>query len=81
MNADDIPRVVLGDCARFRQIFANLLSNSIKYTASGWIWIRGWAMERGGGGEGEGQVAIYFEVEDTGMGENANWDWGPRFRV
>eukprot|EP01018_Ginkgo_biloba_P031355 Gb_07928 [translate_table: standard] len=40
--ADDMPRVVQGDSARVVQIFANLLSNSIKFTSSGHILLRGW---------------------------------------
>ncbi|KAI3428931.1 uncharacterized protein J3R85_008952 [Psidium guajava] len=40
--ADDMPKLVRGDSARVVQIFANLLSNSIKFTTSGHIVIRGW---------------------------------------
>ncbi|KAK9164514.1 hypothetical protein Syun_005416 [Stephania yunnanensis] len=40
--SDDIPKLVLGDSARVVQIFANLISNSIKFTSSGHIILRGW---------------------------------------
>uniref|UniRef100_A0A7N0V0U9 histidine kinase n=1 Tax=Kalanchoe fedtschenkoi TaxID=63787 RepID=A0A7N0V0U9_KALFE len=40
--SDDMPRLVQGDSARIIQIFANLLSNSIKFTSSGHIILRGW---------------------------------------
>eukprot|EP01018_Ginkgo_biloba_P016605 Gb_09571 [translate_table: standard] len=40
--ADDMPRVVRGDSARVVQIFANLISNSMKFTSSGHIILRGW---------------------------------------
>ncbi|KAJ7517164.1 hypothetical protein O6H91_21G012600 [Diphasiastrum complanatum] len=39
--ADDIPQVVRGDSARTVQIFANLISNSIKFTSSGHVVLRG----------------------------------------
>lgn len=40
--SDDMPSVVRGDVARIRQIFTNLLSNSVKFTESGHIVVRGW---------------------------------------
>ncbi|KAJ7953145.1 histidine kinase 1-like [Quillaja saponaria] len=40
--SDDMPKLVRGDSARVVQIFANLISNSIKFTASGHIILRGW---------------------------------------
>lgn len=40
--SDEIPPVVKGDVARIRQIFTNLLSNSVKFTESGHILVRGW---------------------------------------
>ncbi|KAK9670632.1 hypothetical protein RND81_13G214300 [Saponaria officinalis] len=39
---DDMPSLVRGDSARVIQIFANLISNSIKFTTSGHIMVRGW---------------------------------------
>ncbi|KAG8373630.1 hypothetical protein BUALT_Bualt11G0044200 [Buddleja alternifolia] len=40
--SDDMPRLVHGDSGRVLQIFANLISNSIKFTTSGYIILRGW---------------------------------------
>ncbi|KAK2984499.1 hypothetical protein RJ640_016885 [Escallonia rubra] len=40
--SDDMPKVLQGDSARVVQIFANLISNSIKFTTSGYIILRGW---------------------------------------
>ncbi|KAE9612939.1 hypothetical protein Lal_00027487 [Lupinus albus] len=40
--SDDIPNVVRGDSARVVQIFTNLINNSIKFTPSGHIMLRGW---------------------------------------
>ncbi|KAK9713222.1 hypothetical protein RND81_06G012800 [Saponaria officinalis] len=39
---DDMPSLVRGDSGRVVQIFANLISNSIKFTTSGHIMVRGW---------------------------------------
>ncbi|CAH9098553.1 unnamed protein product [Cuscuta epithymum] len=40
--SDDMPKLVKGDSGRVVQIFANLLSNSLKFTSSGHIVLRGW---------------------------------------
>ncbi|GMH06557.1 hypothetical protein Nepgr_008397 [Nepenthes gracilis] len=40
--SDDMPKLVRGDSSRVVQIFANLISNSIKFTTSGHIVLRGW---------------------------------------
>lgn len=42
--SDDMPEVVLGDAMRFRQIVSNLLSNSVKFTSSGFIRVRAWVV-------------------------------------
>lgn len=39
---DNVPKVVRGDSARVVQIFANLISNSIKFTSLGHIILRAW---------------------------------------
>jgi signal transduction histidine kinase len=40
--ADNIPPIVNGDATRIRQIFSNLLSNSLKFTTKGHVLLRGW---------------------------------------
>ncbi|KAH9710920.1 Histidine kinase 1 [Citrus sinensis] len=40
--SDNIPRNIRGDPGRVFQIFSNLINNSIKFTSSGHIIIRGW---------------------------------------
>nr|AAQ10680.2 cold inducible histidine kinase 1 [Catharanthus roseus] len=40
--SEDMPKFVRGDSARVVQIFANLISNSMKFTTSGHIIVRGW---------------------------------------
>ncbi|KAJ0096730.1 hypothetical protein Patl1_29105 [Pistacia atlantica] len=40
--SDDMPETFRGDSARFVEIFSNLISNSIKFTKSGHVIVRGW---------------------------------------
>ncbi|KAI5438739.1 histidine kinase 1 [Lathyrus oleraceus] len=40
--SDDMPKVVRGDSGRVVQVFANLINNSIKFTTSGHVILRGW---------------------------------------
>lgn len=60
--ADDLPRVMIGDPSRLRQVLNNLLSNAVKFTAKGFIRIQVDAVEK----DGEAQLEI--AVEDDGVG-------------
>lgn len=62
---DCVPRQVLGDQARLRQIIANLLSNALKFTARGHVVVRLDA-ERVADG-----WALLLVVEDSGVGVDA----------
>ena len=55
--------VVLGDPGRCRQILSNLLTNSIKFTSSGYVKLSA-VIES----ETAESITILFAVEDTGMG-------------
>jgi CheY-like chemotaxis protein/HPt (histidine-containing phosphotransfer) domain-containing protein len=57
--APDLPDILVSDVTRLRQILVNLLSNGVKFTASGGVSL---AVERDPSG------AIAFEVCDTGIG-------------
>ncbi|WP_051279256.1 ATP-binding protein [Chitinilyticum aquatile] len=61
--ADDVPRHLMGDPLRLRQILLNLGNNAIKFTASGSITMQVRCLER----DGE-QVSLRFAVTDTGIG-------------
>ncbi len=63
--ADDLPAFVRTDPLRVRQILFNLLSNAAKFTEQGSIVIR--AGRRTGGAA----QWLWFEVEDTGCGIDA----------
>jgi PAS domain S-box-containing protein len=58
-----VPRLVLGDPVRLRQIVMNLLGNAIKFTLEGEVVV---AISAATPGDGTVQLAI--EVRDTGIG-------------
>jgi len=58
-----VPEEVAGDPLRVRQIFANLLSNGIKFTAKGHVRVTLDAEP-----PADNEVEIRFAVEDTGIG-------------
>ncbi len=57
-----IPSRLYGDDVRIRQVLTNILTNAVKYTHEGTVWLR--VQCRGDGGT----VVLLFEVEDTGIG-------------
>ncbi len=57
--APDVPRYVLGDPVRVRQILANYLSNALKFTADGTVRLLAHTA---------GPQRVRFEVHDTGPG-------------
>lgn len=59
----EIPRTLLGDPGRIRQICVNLVGNAIKFTERGQVVVRVVPT-----GAAEGSVAIQFSVRDTGIG-------------
>jgi signal transduction histidine kinase len=59
----DVPESVFGDPTRLRQILVNVISNAIKFTATGGIAIR---VERLS--ETTTEVVLRFSVSDTGIG-------------
>ncbi len=61
--APEIPRVLLGDPGRLRQVLVNLISNAVKFTEQGEVVVRATLESR----EGE-HVELRFEVCDTGIG-------------
>ncbi|MCZ4318032.1 response regulator [Aequorivita viscosa] len=58
-----LPNIVQGDSLKISQILINLISNSIKFTENGDIWIRVTTVEKSAK-----KVTVRFEVEDTGDG-------------
>ncbi|PYB80518.1 hybrid sensor histidine kinase/response regulator [Pseudomonas soli] len=58
-----VPRQILGDAVRLRQILHNLLGNAIKFTESGLIRLRLTVQDRS-----TGSVLLQWQVTDTGIG-------------
>ncbi|MFL6706882.1 MAG: 7TM diverse intracellular signaling domain-containing protein [Massilia sp.] len=68
---DALPRYVVGDPTRIRQILVNLLGNAIKFTDSGEVLLSVRMTAGGAGSEGSGgqqQLSFMFSVHDTGPG-------------
>jgi signal transduction histidine kinase/DNA-binding response OmpR family regulator len=59
----DIPRAVLGDVTRLRQILLNLLANAVKFTEAGEVVLTVSAAPAA-----DGRVELTFAVRDTGIG-------------
>ena len=61
--APDVPRRVVGDADRLRQVLLNLLGNAVKFTAQGSVTVRAVVDETD-----EDAVTLRFSVTDTGPG-------------
>ncbi|MBM3548892.1 MAG: response regulator [Alphaproteobacteria bacterium] len=61
--APDLPRHVVGDASRLRQVLLNLAGNAVKFTENGAVRI-----ESSWRPEASGKVELRFEVVDTGIG-------------
>ncbi len=59
----DVPRRIVGDGGRVRQILLNLLSNAVKFTDAGRVTVEVSVHAPGTTGE-----CVHFEVADTGVG-------------
>jgi hypothetical protein len=60
---DNVPRFVLGDPSRIRQVLVNLVGNAIKFTDTGRITLTTDLMQ-----QQHGRTIIHFAVSDTGIG-------------
>ena len=58
----DIPSRLYGDDVRIRQVLTNILTNAVKYTHEGTVWLRIKSCCK------DGVAQLTFEVEDTGIG-------------
>ena len=62
-NAAELPKAVVGDATRLRQVLTNLLSNAIKFTERGAVQLNVELL-----GQQEAQVRLRFAVKDSGIG-------------
>lgn len=60
-----LPRALLLDALRIRQILFNFVGNAVKFTESGYIKV---AAEKHNPGVGQDTVGVIFSVRDTGIG-------------
>ena len=60
---DAMPRLVVGDAARLRQVLVNLLANAIKFTPAGEVGVTVSARRLEGA-----RREVHFAVHDTGIG-------------
>jgi len=61
--APEVPRAVLGDPGRLRQVLSNLIGNALKFTEAGQITIECRLIETDGT-----RVVLGFSIVDTGIG-------------
>ena len=59
----DVPRYLIADSGRIRQVLNNFIGNAIKFTAEGHVLV---AVESTGGANGEAELRL--SVQDTGIG-------------
>jgi CheY-like chemotaxis protein len=60
-----VPRLLVGDVTRLRQILVNLLSNAVKFTEQGSVTVFVSVVEKN---EAENSYTLQFAVQDTGIG-------------
>jgi two-component system CheB/CheR fusion protein len=60
----EVPRQLVGDAVRLKQVLTNLIGNAIKFTDQGRILVN----VEDAGRAGDGRVRIRFSVRDTGIG-------------
>jgi len=65
--APGVPRAVVSDPGRLRQVLVNLLGNAIKFTEAGTV-----SLEVGTESSGEDRTLLHFVVRDTGIGISAD---------
>ena len=58
-----VPEAVVGDPARLRQILINLVSNAVKFTPAGDVFVVAEAQDKG-----DDHVELHFAVKDEGPG-------------
>jgi two-component system sensor histidine kinase/response regulator len=64
-KGDDLPRAVIGDLLKVRQVLVNLLGNAFKFTERGQVTL---SILRIHNAQADSPVLIRFQVSDTGPG-------------
>lgn len=63
-----IPKVLLGDAERLKQVLAHLLNNALKFTPSGAVDLKCTLDESAAAQTPEQPVVLHFSITDTGIG-------------
>jgi len=66
--APDVPKTLLGDVSRIRQVLVNLLSNAVKFTEKGEVIGEVSLRELGAERRFERSIGLRIQVRDTGIG-------------
>jgi PAS domain S-box-containing protein len=64
----DVPRLLVGDSGRLRQVLTNLVGNAVKFTERGEITVRVSRAEPAAASQPSGAHLLRFSVRDTGIG-------------
>ncbi len=70
--ADNVPRGLIGDCGRVRQVLLNLVGNGLKFTEHGYVHVAIRLDEHRSRDGTEGAQYLLFSVSDTGIGVPAD---------
>ncbi|MEO6547427.1 MAG: two-component regulator propeller domain-containing protein [Ferruginibacter sp.] len=60
----NVPSQIIGDSLRLRQVLVNLVSNAIKFTERGEIFVGVHLLTK----DADGKIELQFEIRDTGIG-------------
>jgi signal transduction histidine kinase/CheY-like chemotaxis protein len=63
MIEENLPRILNGDPTRIRQVLLNLVSNAVKFTDHGSVFVQ---VRKGS--QSNGTMTLKFQVQDTGIG-------------
>jgi signal transduction histidine kinase/CheY-like chemotaxis protein len=66
--ADNVPRGLIGDCGRVRQVLLNLVNNGLKFTERGYVHVAVRLEEHTSREGTEGVQHLLISVTDTGIG-------------
>ncbi|WP_459903987.1 histidine kinase dimerization/phospho-acceptor domain-containing protein, partial [Desulfosarcina cetonica] len=67
IGVDTVPRYIITDRSKLRQVLVNLLDNAIKFTQNGGITLRVAILKDRSSPDGN-QYCLHFEIQDTGVG-------------
>ncbi len=69
--ADNVPRGLIGDVGRVRQVLLNLVSNGVKFTDHGYVHVAV-RLDEQQSADGQSAQHLLFSISDTGIGVPAD---------